>query len=195
MCRETSILSFDLTRSLRRLKPGRRTARLIRRPDEALPFVSEKAAGGPELLLDTCVYIDILQRRAPEGVKSLLTTRLSNHSGVALAELMHLFGRLDPRDDRTGQVLAEISGVISDMPSHRLSPPSLNVQGEAGILAGLVAQLAGVKSGREQAVLNDAILYLQGVEQGQLVLTRNVREFDWFDQLFPNNRVLFYHRR
>ena len=135
MFRETSILSFDITRSLRRFKPG--TARLIRRPDDALPFVSEKAAGGPELLLDTCVYIDVLQRRAPPGVKSLLTTRRSNHSGVALAELTHLFGRLDPQDDRTGQVLAEISGVISDMPSHRLSAPSLNVQGEAGILAGL----------------------------------------------------------
>ena len=188
-------MSFDLARSLRRLKSGRRTARLIRRPDEALPFVSEKATGGPELLLDTCVYIDVLQRRAPEHVKSLLTTRLTNHSGVALAELTHLFGRLDPRDDRTGQVLAEISGVIFDMPAHRLSAPSLNVQGEAGILAGLVARLAGVESGRDQAVLNDAILYLQGVEQGQMVLTRNVREFDWFDQLFPNNRVLFYHRR
>ena len=188
-----SILSFDITRTLRRFKPGRRTARLIRRPDEALPFVSEKAAGGPELLLDTCVYIDVLQHRAPPGVKSLLTTRLSNHSGVALAELTHLFGRLDPRDDRTGQVLAEISGVISDMPSHRLSPPSLNAQGEAGILGGLVVRLAGIELGGEQALLNDAILYLQGVEQGQMVLTRNVREFDWFDQLFPNNRVLFYH--
>ena len=105
--------------------------------------MSEKAAGGPELLLDTCVYIDVLQRRAPEGLKSLLTTRLSNHSGVALAELTHLFGRLDPRDDRTGQVLAEISGVISDMPSHRLSSPSLKVQGEAGILAGLVVRTRG----------------------------------------------------
>ncbi len=157
--------------------------------------MSEKAASGPELLLDTCVYIDVLQHRAPEGVRSLLTTRLSNHSGVALAELTHLFGRLDPRDDRTGQVLAEISGVISDMPSHRLSSPSLNVQGEAGILAGLVVRLAGIEPRREQTVLNDAILYLQGVEQGQIVLTRNVREFDWFDQLFPNNRVLFYHHR
>ena len=79
------------------------------------------------------------------------------------------------------------------MPSHRLSPPSLNAQGEAGILGGLVVRLAGIELGGEQALLNDAILYLQGVEQGQMVLTRNVREFDWFDQLFPNNRVLFYH--
>jgi predicted nucleic acid-binding protein len=188
------ILSFDLKTSLRRLKPGRRTAPLNRRPDEALPFVAEKAGGGPELLLDTCVYIDILQRRAPEGVKSLLAARLSNHSGIALAELTNLFGRLDPRNDRTGRVLAEISAVISDMPEHRLTAPSVNVLGEAGILAGLAARLAGIESGREQALLNDAVLYLQAVEHGQKVLTRNIREFDWFDQLFPCDRVLFYSR-
>ena len=28
-------------------------------------------------MLDTCVYIDILQRRVPERVKRLLTVRLS----------------------------------------------------------------------------------------------------------------------
>jgi len=187
-------LSFDLKRSLRRVKPGRRTARLDRRPDEALPFVPEKAAGGPELLLDTCVYIDVLQHRAPEGVKNLLSARLCNHSAVALAELTHLFGRLDPRDHRTARVLTEISGMISEMPEHRLSAPSLNVLGEAGILAGLATRLAGIASGREQALLNDATLYLQAVEQGQMVVTRNVREFDWFDQLMPSERVLFYRQ-
>jgi hypothetical protein len=189
-----SILSFDLRASLRRFKSERRTARLNRRPDEALPFVSEKASGGRELLLDTCVYIDVLQRRTPEAVERLLAARLSNHSGVALAELTHLFGRLDPRDDRTAKVLAEISGVISDMPEHRLIAPSLNVLGEAGILAGLVARLSSIESGREQVLLNDATLYLQAVENGQAVLTRNIREFDWFDQLFPCDRVLFYSR-
>jgi predicted nucleic acid-binding protein len=156
--------------------------------------VSEQATGGPELLLDTCVYIDLLQRRAPEGIKTLLVTRLCNHSGVVLAELTHLFGRLDPRDHRTGRVLAEISGVISDMPAHRLSPPSLNVLGEAGILAALAMRLSGIGSERQQALLNDAIIYLQAVEQGQMVLTRNVREFDWFDQLLPSNRILFYRQ-
>ena len=187
-------MSFDLKRSLRRLKPGRRTTRLNRRPDEALPFVTEQATGGPELLLDTCVYIDTLQQRVPDGVKALLAVRLCNHSGVALAELTHLFGRLDPRDERTEKVLAEISGVIVDMPAHRLSPPSLNVLGEAGILAALAARLGGVHSGREQALRNDATVYLQAVEQGQTVLTRNVREFDWFDQLLPSKRVLFYRQ-
>jgi hypothetical protein len=156
--------------------------------------VFERATGGPEFLLDTCVYIDVLQHRAPEGVKNLLRARLSNHSGVALAELMYLFGRLDPRHVRTAGVLAEISELISDMPEHRLTAPSINVQGEAGILAGLVARLSGNQTGREQALLNDATLYLQAVEQGQTVLTRNIREFDWFDQLLPSDRVLFYHR-
>jgi predicted nucleic acid-binding protein len=156
--------------------------------------VSEKATGGSQLLLDTCVYVDILQHRAPDRVKTLLAARLCNHSGVALAELTHLFGRLDPRDERTGRALGEISGVIADMPAHRLSPPSLNVLGEAGILAALATRLAGVGSGREQALLNDATVYLQAVEQGQTVLTRNIREFDWFDQLLPSNRVLFYRQ-
>jgi hypothetical protein len=47
---------------------------------------------------------------------------------------------------------------------------------------------------REQALLNDAILYLQGVENGHTVLTRNIREFDCFDQLLPSDRVLLYAR-
>ena len=70
--------------------------------------------------------------------------------------------------------------------------PSLNAAGEAGILAGLAARLSSIELGREQALLNDAMLYLQAVENGQMVLTRNIRDFDWFDQLFPCDRVLFY---
>lgn len=187
-------MSFNVKGSLRRIKPQRRTTGLRRRPDALLPFVSEKAAGGPELLLDTCVYIDLLQRRAPEAVKNLLAARLSNHSGIALAELTHLFGRLDLRDDRTGSILSEIKGVISDLPRHRLRAPSVKVLGDAGILTGLAMRLARVEVGREQALLNDAALYLQAIEQGETVLTRNIREFDWFDQLLPNDRVLFYRQ-
>ena len=160
----------------------------------ALPFVPEAPDGGPELLLDTCVYIDLLQHRAPETVKRLLVVRLCNHSGIALAELTHLFGRLDPADPRTERVLKELAGVIRNMPPHRLSAPSLTTLGEAGILAGLAARLARIEPGRKQALLNDAALYLQAIEQGHTVLTRNIREFDWFDQLLPNARVLFYHR-
>ena len=187
-------MSFDLKDALRQLKPQRLISRLKRRPNNALPFVSENSAAGPGLLLDTCVYIDILQRRAPERVKRLLTVRLSNHSGIVLAELTHVFGRLDPRDNRTGRVLAEIGGIISDMPAHRLTAPSLGALGAAGILAGTTARLSNMESGREQAVLNDAILYLQAVENGHTLLTRNIRELDCVDQVFPSDRVLFYAR-
>ena len=86
---------FDAARRWARFDPQKT---LARRADDELPFVDASRIGGQGLLLDTCVYIDVLQRRAPERVKRLLTTRLSNHSGVVLAELTHLFGRLDPRD-------------------------------------------------------------------------------------------------
>jgi predicted nucleic acid-binding protein len=145
-------------------------------------------------LLDTCVYIDVVQRRAPEQIRRVLAARISNHSGVALSELTHLFGRLDPWDARTPTVLAEIAGAISDIPGHRLSAPSIRALGEAGILAGVVARLAAVETMHEQALLNDAILYLQAIENGQVILTRNIRDFDFFDQLLPYNRVLFYSR-
>jgi hypothetical protein len=185
-------LNFDLARSIRKFKPERRVAALARRPEKELPFASEKTAGSAELLLDTCVYIDNLQDRLPGAVADLLATRLSNHSGVALSELTHLFGQLDPRDSRTDAVLVKIRAAISTIPSRRLTSPSVQVLGEAGILAGLVARLTGIDSGRRQALLNDAVLFLQALEQGQTLLTRNIREFDWFDQLLPAGRVLFY---
>jgi hypothetical protein len=154
--------------------------------------VTDEVSAGPELLLDTCVYVDAMQGRLPAAVDSLFAVRRLNHSGVALAELTHLFGRLDPQDRRTRRVCGEISGVIIDIRPHRLKAPSLQTLGEAGILAGLAARLAGVESTRLQALLNDAVLYLQAIEHRQIVLTRNLREFDWFDQLLPCNRILFY---
>lgn len=185
-------MSFDLARSLRKFKPDRRVTALARRSGHELPFVIGKAVGGAELLLDTCVYIDSLQDRLPAAVADLLQSRLSNHSGIALSELTHLFGRLDPRDVRTKAVLTKIRTAISILPPHRLLSPSTTVLAEAGILAGLVARLAGIGSERRQALLNDAVLFLQAQEQGLTMLTRNIREFDWFDQLLPDGRVLFY---
>jgi hypothetical protein len=130
----------------------------------------------------------------PERVKRLFARRLSHHSGVALAELTHPFGRLSPWDSRTAAVLARITTAISGIPEHRLSAPSVSVFGEAGILAGIVARLADIETIHEQALLNDAILYLQAVENGQVIVTRNIHEFDFFDQLLPSKRVLFYSR-
>ena len=56
---------------------------------------------GPPLLLDTAVYIDVLQGRSPPEVDELVRLRTCQHSAVCLAELTHAFGRLDPRHPGT----------------------------------------------------------------------------------------------
>jgi hypothetical protein len=126
-------------------------------------------------------------------VDDLLQARIVNHSTVCLAELTHLFGRLDLAHPRTKGVLRDIRRTIEDAPDHRLSSPSATAMGEAGMLAGLVARLSRGDPG-EKLLLNDASLYLHALERGWIVLTRNLREFDYFDQLLPAGRVLFYEQ-
>ncbi len=185
-------MSFDLSDALRRLKPQRQVRRLTCRPDDDLPILAAPAEPGPELLLDSCVYIDVLQGHSPPAVDSLLGLRIINHSTVALSELTHLFGRLDPAHPMTQSVLDQLSGVIGDIPAHRLSRPSARAAGEAGILAGLATRLSGRAPGTD--LLNDALLLLQAAETGCTLLTRNLADFDPLQQLWPRASVLFYRR-
>src|SRR5436305_193666 len=57
----TWILSSELRRALRKLKPERLDGPLLVRPDDELPSVQQNLRPGPELLLDSVVYIDALQ--------------------------------------------------------------------------------------------------------------------------------------
>jgi predicted nucleic acid-binding protein len=157
-------------------------------------MVQVPISAGAELLLDTCVYIDVLQGRTPEAIDRLLQTRIVNHSTICLAELTHLFGRLDPAHPGTKGILREIRRVIEDVPDHRLTAPSATAMGEAGMLAGLMMRLLGADPTRRPALLNDASLYLQALERGWVVLTRNLRDFDLFDQLLPLDGILFYEQ-
>lgn len=143
-------------------------------------------------MLDTCVYIDVLQGRTPTEVDDLLTLRNNNHSTVVLSELTHLFGRLDPAHAGTATLLRELRGVIADLPAHRLLRPSARAAGEAGMLAGLAARSAGI--GHGVGLLNDAVLLMHAGETGSTVLTRNVSDFDRLQQLVPRAQILFYHR-
>ena len=68
----------------------------------------------------------------------------------------------------------------------------MRAAGEAGILAGLIARLGGQAAGRDDAVLNDALIYAHAIERGFVVLTRNIREFDVLDQLLPAGSILLY---
>ncbi|KQT31882.1 hypothetical protein ASG29_08315 [Sphingomonas sp. Leaf412] len=186
---------FELAASLRRLKPEKRTPPLVRRPDDELTFADDAQAGGPPLLLDTTVYIDVLQNRAPQAVKDLLLVRQVNHSSIAVGELTHLFGRLDPSHHDTGDVLTAVRGVIEDIPRHRLFAPSVAAVAEAGIVTGVVARLRGLPKADRQPFMNDATLLLQALENGSTLLSRNIGDMDLIQQIVPAGRVLLYRQR
>lgn len=185
-------MSFSLEAAKRRIRPQRRAGRLTPRSEGELPFADQLTLDARPLLLDTCVYIDQLQRRSPPAVERLLRNGVFNHSAVCLAELTHLIGALDPARIDTRLAQREIEGTIDDIPPHRLTAPSDRAFGESGMLAGLVTRLAGER--RPRALQNDALLYLHALERGFIILTRNIRDFDFFDQLLPSGRVLFYRR-
>lgn len=183
-------MTFDRAQSIRRLKPQRQAPPLERRPDSQLPFVTTPPTAGGELLLDTCVYLDVMQGRTPAEVDALLQIRTLNHSTVALSEMTHRFGRLAPTHPATRNALRQIAGAIDEIQPHRLGIPSTRAFGEAGMLAGLAARLSGQPSGVE--LLNDALLFLHARETGRALLTANIAHFDHFDQLLPGNNLLFY---
>ena len=104
---------------------------LARRSDDELPFMDANLIGGQGLLLDTCVYIDQMQDQSPQLLDDLIELRQVNHSTVAIQELMHTVGVLDPADVRTEGVIAEISKQIKAMPPHRIFAPDTDVLGAA----------------------------------------------------------------
>ncbi len=187
-------MSFDLARALRQIKPQAVRPAPARRPDAALPFATVLDLTGPPLLLDSCVYIDALQGRRPPLVQNIMRSRACDHSTIALAELTHLFGRLDPRHAETEAALAQVEGVIKDIPAHRLRTPDETVWGVGGILAGLLFRLGGFQPGQETKCLNDAMLYVQAGRLGATLISRNLKEFDVLDQLVGGVRLLFYRQ-
>jgi hypothetical protein len=189
-------LSFDLDRAVKATKPQRSSFPLERRQDVELPWVSEEPPIGAPLMLDTTVYFDVLAGRTPTEVDNLLKSRICNHSAVCLAELTHAFGRLDPRHRNTKSALKTLRETIEDVPNHRLHAADSDVWGAAGMLAGALFRLVGLPSGRghERKLLNDALLYLQAQKLGCAVLTRNIGDFDFLNQLMASGRVIFYRK-
>ncbi|MER8575772.1 hypothetical protein NKG99_32205 [Mesorhizobium sp. M1409] len=187
-------MAFDLGGALRSLKPQRRRAGLERRPDSALSWAGDQPPVGGVLLLDTSVYLDVLQGRTPEAVDNLLTYRLCHHSAICLAELSHVFGRLDPAHPTTKSVLGAVADTIEDIPAHRLHAPDATAWGRAGMLAGLLFRLSHLPkgNGHERRFLNDALIFHQAGMLGATVLTGNVGDFDYLSQLVPSVRVTFY---
>lgn len=183
---------FDATLRWARFDP-RRT--LARRDDTDLPFLADEPEAGSEVLLDTCVYIDSLQGRAPEALLALLDIRKANHSTVAIQELMHTVGVLDPGHPQTKTVIRQIGMVLQAMRPHRIFTPDADVLGRAALLSGMLCRLQGYERDARLRALQDCTLFLQSIKLGLTVVTGNVKDFDYLLQLIPSGRALFYRKR
>lgn len=190
-------MDFDLSDALRALKPQKHTGTLHRRADDNLPWASDEPLIGGPLLLDTSVYLDVLQGRSPVEVDALLTYRRCHHSAVCLSELTHAFGRLDPRHASTAGVLETIAATVEDIPNHRLHAPDAANWGQAGVLAGLMFRLSNLPkdAGHERRFVNDALIILQARQLGASLLSANVRDFDLLTQIMPAARIILYRTR
>jgi len=188
---EVAEFDFDAARRWARLDPQRT---LARRDDQELPFVDARRIGGQGLLLDTSVYIDQMQDRSPQVLDDLIAQRQVNHSTVAIQELMHTVGVLDPSDARTAAVIAEIAKQIKAMPPHRVFAPDIEVLGRAALLSGILCRLQGYQKDGRLRALQDCVLLLQAQKLGLVVLTANVSDFDILLQFIPSGRALFYRR-
>jgi len=188
------VAGFDFDAAVRWARFAHRRA-LARRTDKELPFVHEERIAGQALLLDTCAYIDQLRNRTPDLVDRLIATRQVNHSSVAIQELMHTVGVLDPDDRRTPGAVAEIRGLIRSMPQHRVFAPDPDVLGRAALLSGMVCRLQGYAAGHKLRALHDCVLLLHAHKLGLALLTANVADFDILLQLLPSARILFYRRK
>lgn len=181
-------MSSSLEGALRRLEPQERHESLAPRAGTELPLVGHDAGTGPELMLDSSVYLDVLQGRTPPQVDELLTLRVLNHSSIALTELAQLFGRLDPGQAGSAATLQALGEVIDAMPGHRLTAPGIKTCGEAGVLAGLAARL-GAKSAD---LVNRATILLHAAETGRVLLARRSETLDYLQQLAPRAQMLVY---
>jgi hypothetical protein len=123
------LAAFDFDRAIRWAKLDRAVS-LSRRRDSELPFLSS-AGPGQSLLLDTCVYIDQIQGKLLAVVDDLIGARPANHSTIAIAEMMHSVGRLDPIDYRTPEAVQNIGRAVKLMRPHRLFEPDADRIGRA----------------------------------------------------------------
>jgi predicted nucleic acid-binding protein len=188
------VAEFDFEAAWRwaRFNP-RRT--LARRRDDELPFVDAASIAGQGLLLDTCVYIDQMQDRSPQLLDDLIARRQVNHSTVAIQELMHAVGALDPSDARTAGAVDEIGKQIKAMPPHRVFAPDVEVLGRGALLSGILCRIQGYERDGRLRALQDCVLFLQAQKLGLVVLTGNVGDYDILLQLIPAARALFYRQK
>ena len=185
-------MSSDLEATLRKLKPEKRRTPLKPRQEAGLEFVDTTSKKPRKLLYDTTVYIDILQGRFPNNGDVTLRAAEAWHSPVTEAELVAAIALLDPTNPQTPAISQEISAVIERRPTYRTIVPDAEVWREAGLLSGILARLQGYGKDHRRRLLNDSLLFASARKHGCSLLTRNVVDFDFLQQLDPSGDVLFY---
>ena len=133
--------------------------------------------------------------RSPQILDALIAQRQVNHSTVAIQELMHTVGVLNPSDTRTATVIEVIGKQIRAMPPHRIFAPDTEILGSAALLSGILCRLQGYEKDGKLRALQDCVLFLQAQKLGLVVLTANVGDYDILLQLIPAGRVLFYRSK
>jgi predicted nucleic acid-binding protein len=184
-------LSLDLDRLLRRLKPEKRTAPLVGRPVPELVAAGRTAPRCP-LVPDTTVYIHAGQGKLPVHVAAMVRDWPLRHCSVALGEIAHALGRLDPGHPQTPARRACLEDLLRRIPSHRLISPDPAAHLQAGILTGILARLQGLPASAHRQRLNDLLILVTAQQAGAAVLTANVGDFDLAQQLLPEAGVVFY---
>ncbi len=184
-------MGFDIDRIIRALKPGKRTAAPVPRPPADLAAASAAAARCP-VVLDTTVYIHGGKGVLPPHVAAIVQQWPLLHCSVALGELAHGIGRLDPSHPQTPKRRAYLESVLRQVPQHRVITPEDGIHVTAGILTGILARLLGLPSGGHRQRINDVLILLTARKAGAAVLTANIGDFDLLQQLVPPAEVVYY---
>lgn len=185
-------MSFEFRATLRRLKPEKHRRPLKPRAESELDFIGVGRNRPAKLLYDTTVYIDVLQDRFPRDGEAMLRATEAWHSPVTEAELAAVCGLLDPAHSGTRQIIEQVTQIIERRSAYRTLTPDSSIWREAGTLSGTLARLQGYGKHQRRRVLNDALLFASAWKYGCTVLTRNLADFDFLQQLNPSGRVLFY---
>ena len=187
-------MKFDFNNVLRRTRTARKTTSLTRTDRSDLPLAEDLSPLGATIMLDTCVYIDILKDTTPATVDALLALANVRHSSVALSELAITFGILNPKDTRSQAVLTSYEKFINGIADYQVSEPSAASSTMGAIRAGTIARCHGYSDQDRKNVMNDGIIAAHAVEKSAVLVTRNIADFDYLSQLDPMFKVVFYDK-
>jgi predicted nucleic acid-binding protein len=157
-----------------------------------LPYLGRERLETKKVLYDTTTYIDQLQGRFPPYAYAELRTAELWHSTVTEAELVAPCGLLDPRHPGTALTIAQIVSSIERRRAGRTISPDREMWLEASVLSSTLARLQ--QYGREQRwrIFLDSLLFATARKFGLTLVTRNVKDFDFLQQIDPAGRVMFY---